>query len=382
MLKKGERNHTGVVKNKRLRRGPSSHHPRLFPHSKTPAKVTKNVRFQHSLLILIQRHLLDLLLTSSLEVSYDDPRRPLFNFKDGLYTFIERHGYVSRQFLQAAFLAVRMFFQGNTFPIVPEDLPQLCSYASLFEAEVRSVFFHVYKISKVEEILDHAPIVSGFSLYFENTEEIEFLNNLSCFFPFVKRLHVAVHPSISMTLIELLRVNNSVTHINLRYNSIGDEGAIALAETLKVNTGLTSLVLSRNFIGDEGVKALADALKVNKVLKSLDLFNNLVSAEGARALAEALKVNVVLTHINLSHNTFGTEGARALAEALKVNATLTSIQMGGKSINEDAARILADAIQVNTTLSTLDLKYSSIGEGGARALADAVKINRNVKIER
>ncbi len=47
------------------------------------------------------------------------------------------------------------------------------------------------------------------------------------------------------------------------------EGAKSLAEVLKVNKTLTSLNLGANNIGYEGVKAVAEVLKVNTTLTSL-----------------------------------------------------------------------------------------------------------------
>ena len=54
--------------------------------------------------------------------------------------------------------------------------------------------------------------------------------------------------------------------INLRWNSIGAEGAKYVAEALKVNTSLTEIDLGDNNIGAEGAKYVAEALKVNTSL--------------------------------------------------------------------------------------------------------------------
>ena len=51
-------------------------------------------------------------------------------------------------------------------------------------------------------------------------------------------------------------------------NDIGKEGAKALAEALKVNTTLTSLNLDNNKIGKKERKALGAALKINRLNSS------------------------------------------------------------------------------------------------------------------
>ena len=74
-------------------------------------------------------------------------------------------------------------------------------------------------------------------------------------------------------------------------NSIGNEGAVYLADALKVNTTLTSLNLSDNIIGKEGEAYLADALKVNTTLTSLNLYVNSLGNGGSERIGIGLKRN-------------------------------------------------------------------------------------------
>jgi Ran GTPase-activating protein (RanGAP) involved in mRNA processing and transport len=48
-------------------------------------------------------------------------------------------------------------------------------------------------------------------------------------------------------------------------------GAKYLADALKINTSITMVDLWDNNIGDNGAKYLADALKTNKSITSIDL---------------------------------------------------------------------------------------------------------------
>ena len=76
-------------------------------------------------------------------------------------------------------------------------------------------------------------------------------------------------------LAEALKVNSTVTHIQLRNNQIGDKGLVALANGLKTN--ITMLTLNNNQIGNKGAISLAEALKhcnVNKHFFRLILDNN------------------------------------------------------------------------------------------------------------
>ena len=69
----------------------------------------------------------------------------------------------------------------------------------------------------------------------------------------------------------------------------------SIAETLRVNATLTSLNLSKNSIGDHGAKSLSEALKVNVSLNNLNLSVNSIGAAGAESVADALKRNATLT---------------------------------------------------------------------------------------
>jgi len=108
---------------------------------------------------------------------------------------------------------------------------------------------------------------------------------------------------------------------------MGAAGAKAIAEALKVNSSLTELDLHINSIGDEGGKAIAEALKGNSSLTTLYLLSNSIGAEGGKAIAEALTVNSSLTWLNLESNSIGDEGGKAIAEALRVNSSLKMLNL-------------------------------------------------------
>ncbi|KAL0239384.1 hypothetical protein GEMRC1_009492 [Eukaryota sp. GEM-RC1] len=116
----------------------------------------------------------------------------------------------------------------------------------------------------VEELLNYSNGISGLELELHN--DLEFLNKSSLFSPLLKQLHVGVNSSISMLLIELLKVNTTVTNIDLNGIHVRTECVRALAEVLKVNTTITSIDLSMNSVGDAGDRALAEALKVNSIV--------------------------------------------------------------------------------------------------------------------
>ena len=60
-----------------------------------------------------------------------------------------------------------------------------------------------------------------------------------------------------------MKVNATLTSLNLFDNGIGDEGGVAIAEALKVNASLTKLDLRFISIGDEAKGTLRNAARAS-----------------------------------------------------------------------------------------------------------------------
>ena len=71
----------------------------------------------------------------------------------------------------------------------------------------------------------------------------------------------SLQPADAILIASDLKFMAVLTTLNLRDNSIGDDGAKAIAEALKVNPVLTKLFLLGNNMGDAGKKAVQDAVK-------------------------------------------------------------------------------------------------------------------------
>ena len=66
-------------------------------------------------------------------------------------------------------------------------------------------------------------------------------------------------------------------------------------------------------------RLLRPKVKVNKTLTNLDLSDNGMSEAGATSIAEVIKFNKTLTNLNLCSNGISDAGATFVAEAMKVN---------------------------------------------------------------
>ncbi|XP_070841286.1 leucine-rich repeat-containing protein 71 [Chaetodon trifascialis] len=96
-----------------------------------------------------------------------------------------------------------------------------------------------------------------------------------------------------------LSEDSTLTHLSLRNNGIGDEGArligLALSTARSANRNLVSLNLAFNSIGDAGATHIAQGLRLNRALLCLSLSNNQIGDSGAAHLAEILG-EFALTH--------------------------------------------------------------------------------------
>ncbi len=160
-------------------------------------------------------------------------------------------------------------------------------------------------------------------------------------------------------LLNLLKEVKMAIQLDLGYNSIGDEGAIALAQCLK-DTNVTTLNLIDSNIGDEGATALAQCLKDTN-LTALALRSNDIGDEGAIALSQCLK-DTNLTALDLRSNNIRNKGAIALSQCLK-DTNLTTLDLRSNNIGDEGAIALAQCLKY-TNITTLDLRYNFIENEG------------------
>jgi len=70
---------------------------------------------------------------------------------------------------------------------------------------------------------------------------------------------------------------DTLAHVHLNDNKIGDAGAVALADALKTNDSVTEVDLSNNEFGNTGAVAIKAALKASKSLNTVNISGNKLS---------------------------------------------------------------------------------------------------------
>ena len=79
---------------------------------------------------------------------------------------------------------------------------------------------------------------------------------------------------------------------------ISNAGATSIDEAIRVNKTLTNLNLSDNGISDASAKSIAEANKVIKTPCNSDLSFNGINNAGATSIVEAMKVNKKLIDLD------------------------------------------------------------------------------------
>ena len=171
-----------------------------------------------------------------------------------------------------------------------------------------------------------------------------------------------------------------VRTLDLRYNSIGDDGAEALARGLSMNPNLQNLSLRNNFIGPVGAASLCEALETNTTVEHLDLGTNAIGKAGVAAISKMLQTNKTLRCLSLWSNHLDAECIQRIAMGLRFNTTLEVLNLGGNEIGDRGAQALADVLKYNTTLRSLHMANSQICGEGALALARVLTTNTRLRL--
>ncbi|XP_044786989.2 NACHT, LRR and PYD domains-containing protein 13 isoform X6 [Bubalus bubalis] len=134
----------------------------------------------------------------------------------------------------------------------------------------------------------------------------------------------------------LLR-SRSLTHLNLRRNSLGDGGVKLLSSALgRADCALQSLNLSHCSLTVAGCRELAHALKCNGHLKILDVGNNDVQDEGLKELCRVLKSpSCVLQTLGLEKCSLTAACCQPLSSVLRSSKSLENLNLLGNDLGPD-----------------------------------------------
>ncbi|XP_012498444.1 PREDICTED: NACHT, LRR and PYD domains-containing protein 7 [Propithecus coquereli] len=167
-------------------------------------------------------------------------------------------------------------------------------------------------------------------------------------------------------LCEILRNKQcSLQHLRLGFHSATAQQWADLSSALKINQSLTCLDLSANELLDEGVKLLHTTLKDPKCfLQRLSLEDCHLTEACCKALASVLVVHQQLRYLCLAKNDLGNSGVKLLCEGLGYpDCKLETLVLRQCNINRHGCKHLSKLLQEYSSLINLDLGLNPITAG-------------------
>lgn len=192
-------------------------------------------------------------------------------------------------------------------------------------------------------------------------------------------------PDVQTLFAPIMSSASRLTTLNLEKNQLQDAAieAIATSGLLEAAPCLESLNVRFNRIGDDGAIALAESPGVAK-LKWMNLKMNSITDKGAMALAKMLNDNRSMTLINLRKQFPGLtdKSAFAFADTLRSNSVIEQVRLRRNKISDVGAAALAGAVAARfgdclvppAERLELDLEDNRIKAAGALALLRAVAV--------
>ncbi|XP_075213697.1 uncharacterized protein LOC142319908 [Lycorma delicatula] len=161
---------------------------------------------------------------------------------------------------------------------------------------------------------------------------------------------------------DFLTNRSKVICVDLCYNNVTDAGITYLAEFLK------------------GGILISELLRVNKTLTHLDLGETDQTVRSVVHLAFIISENQMLKHIDISrvigasyHSLDVEHIVQVLCQMLMVNRTLTELHLEKLEINDFVLELLTEALTSNNTLLMLDLACNQIGDMGIEHISNFLK---------
>eukprot|EP00062_Callorhinchus_milii_P013385 gi/632961623/ref/XP_007896857.1/ PREDICTED: leiomodin-2 [Callorhinchus milii] len=124
--------------------------------------------------------------------------------------------------------------------------------------------------------------------------------------------------------------SNDVARMEINLNNmenVSGETLVQFARAMETNTAVRSVTLANTHADDQAAIALADMLRVNRTITNLNVDSNFITGKGILAMVRALQNNEVLTELRF-HNQRHICGAQVemeMAKVLKENSTLLKL---------------------------------------------------------
>ena len=181
-----------------------------------------------------------------------------------------------------------------------------------------------------------------------------------------------IDDTLVVSLAKRLRYMDKLEALYLHYNSIGDDGMIALAtemQNLKLN--LYNLNLRSNAFGNAGALALSKALNGMSRLMYLNVGKNKISNEGISAISKSIK-RKQLGELHVDHNQFDDAAVNQIVKNLMFiqRPKLRKFMLHAKTTSESTCLQIASFIaKTAKKIEHLDISLVKISTKCAAVLS-------------
>jgi hypothetical protein len=180
-------------------------------------------------------------------------------------------------------------------------------------------------------------------------------------------------PDVSAKMMDLLRMNRSLTRIDLSDTPLEQSDVCKISESLQKNQTLLSLELwaCKGVKGPDVSAKMMDLLRMNRSLTRIDLSDTPLEQSDVCKILESLQKNQALRHLNLSYCK-GVEGPDVLAKMMdlvRMHPCLMEIDFNGTPLQGEG-----QAAQVQAQLENNAKDYMAVLRGMPRVPPKFVRV--------
>ncbi len=172
-------------------------------------------------------------------------------------------------------------------------------------------------------------------------------------------------PRSAVILRLIVLQNYRIQHLDLRENSLGDEGMKAIASLVQGSKSLVHLDVTATKITTEGAATIITAVGKSQSLTCFIMGNttgptrNLVKPVAFQACEGALARSRILSILELSGNFVGSESLSAVARGLRQNRALVSLNLSQCSLDRGCTDAIMESLKFGK-LRYLDLSRNKL----------------------
>ena len=196
-------------------------------------------------------------------------------------------------------------------------------------------------------------------------------------------------PATAKSFFNMLKMNKSLTYLDLSDYESFSLDAFYIFEGLRYNTSLVNLKLCNTGITaadpDRTAASLIKMLQVNKSLTHLDLSECESLSLGAHCIFEGLQHNTSLVNLNLCCPSITTTDpyrtATSIIKMLQVNKSLTDLDLSQINLCLQV-RCIFEGLQYNTSLISLNLFCTSLtvtDPDTVKSFTKMIQVNKSLK---